>query len=80
MDDYLEALMKKMGFETKYIINYYGDGKKIWDAEYENMPTWNNVDASFEEVAEAFFTRYNTVTAEIIEKSTGKLVARRTLQ
>lgn len=76
----LDELLTQLAGNTKYTINYYGDGKLIYQSKYSELPKLDNVEASFEDVADVYYTEYNSVIARVVNNETKKVVAEYNLQ
>lgn len=79
MNDLLKQLITELE-EAPYTINYYGDGKLIHDVICDELPLLINVNACFEEVAEYYYTKCNSVEAQVVDNKTKKVIAKYELQ
>lgn len=79
MNDLLKQLIMELG-EAPYTINYYGDGKLIHDVICDELPLLINVNACFEEVAEYYYTKCNSVEAQVVDNKTKKVITKYRLQ
>lgn len=76
----IDELLERLVSETKYTINYYGDNKFIKEVHVDELPERINIEACFEDVAEFYFTKCDSVEAQVIDNTTKKVVAKYDLQ